>query len=788
MVYLLNAFLECFGYPVYPFASYSYEWSFSFSGAKGVWLVLVVVIACVSIFFSWQSLRKAKSLPKRIMLFSIRLITVVLIVLMVMQSGIDVQKFEKLNSSVVVMVDDSVSMSIINSDTKQGRADEVLQFIRKSGGYFDKLEKEFDVQYFTFSKDVQKVTRLELENGLKVDGNRTDIGRVLNYLSENYEKEEVKACLIFSDGVDNAAKGSTDFSQLNKFNKLTEQLQTPLYTFSPSNPGVVRDISIKDMEYDKYAFVRNESKIRVIVNVDGFGNESVPVTLKEGKSLISSKLIKVVPGVRAYAVDFEVTPDSAGSHVYSVSIPFFKDEVLKLNNLKEFSLLVIRDKIRVLHLCGRPSWDLRFLRRMLKQVHNIDLISFYILKTSEDVSLVPNSEMSLIPFPIDELFTKTLNSFDLVIFQDFDYRPFNLSGNIFNTYFENLKRHVVESGGAFLMIGGDFSFSSGAYQNTQLQDILPVHLESSEGDISNDSFKAMLTTQGQMHPVASLVSDRDNNLNVWKHLPLLHGCNKVGLVKEGSVPIAEHSGLSVNGTKMPVIAAGVMGKGRSMAIMTDSLWKWDFMASSEGGTNRYYLQFWNNAIKWLTRDPSMSVVNVSTDKRVYSAGEDVKIEITAFDTAYKPIKNGDVNLNLIRVADGVVKSSTSLKSDENGLCYLDLKPGGAGFYKVEVDVDYTGGGNGSNYVVFKVEPVNREFEDIGINDGVLTGLAEQSGGRFFKLPLSANLKDVLELQPINRVQLLGKKKYSLWDNWVIFAILVIALGAEWWLRLKEGLT
>ncbi len=773
---------------VYPFLVYSYKWNLSFSGCKGVWAGLVVVIACFAIFFSWQGLKGVKSLPKRVMLISIRVSVVVLIAFMVLQPVIELQKFEKLKSRIVVLVDSSMSMSIINSETNQSRASEVSQFIKNNSDYFGKLEKEFDVQYLAFSEDVQETTRTKIENKLQINGNRTDISGALSYVDENYGEGEVKACLLFSDGADNIDKDFAVSSKLNGFNKLTDQLHAPLYTFGPSSSSKVKDIAIKDIEYDNYAFVRNESKIRVVLKVNGFGSNRIPVTLKEGENLISSKLLNVVPGRDDYSVDFYVTPDKVGNNIYSASVPFYKDELIESNNLKEFSLSVIRDKVRILHLCGRPSWDLRFFRRMLKQVHNIDLISFYILKTSEDVSLVPNSEMSLIPFPIEELFTKALHSFDLVIFQNFDYRPFDMSGNLFKTYFANLKKYVMESGGAFLMVGGDLAFSEGGYEDTLVKDILPVQFGIDKAGISNDSFSARLTSQGHVHPVGIFDRDKVNNAEIWKTLPVLYGCNKIGTIKEDAVSIAEHPDIRVNEKNMPVIAAGNIGKGRSMAVMTDSLWKWDFMASAEGGTNRYYLTFWNNAIKWLTQDPAMNLVHIRTDKTDYKFGENVKVEIEALDSHYAPVKNGDINVNVVKAVDGSVVLSAPLKTDEKGGCSLDFEPMSAGFHKIEIEIDGVSDENSRNYSVFKVNSLNREFEDIEIKDSDLSGLADYSGGKFYKLPLNTNFKGQLRLEPVNRFQLLGKTKYSLWDNWVVFAVLVSAFGTEWWLRLKEGLT
>ena len=132
-------------------------------------------------------------------------------------------------------------------------------------------------------------------------------------------------------------------------------------------------------------------------------------------------------------------------------------EAIAENNARAFLLKVIRDKIRVLQVTGRPSWDERFLRGLLKHDPNVDLVSFFILRTPTDVELVPSDELSLIPFPTEELFQEQLRSFDVVFLQNFNYGPYGIGA-----YLGEISDYV-EEGGGLAMIGGDLSFTSGGY-------------------------------------------------------------------------------------------------------------------------------------------------------------------------------------------------------------------------------------------------------------------------------------------------------------------------------------
>ncbi len=131
---------------------------------------------------------------------------------------------------------------------------------------------------------------------------------------------------------------------------------------------------------------------------------------------------------------------------------------------------MVRDKIRVLMISGNPSMNYRFMRTALKNDPSIDLLSFVILRTPTDILNVPLQEQSLIPFPVETLFTKELNNFDLLIFDNLAFPPLHHSN-----YLENI-REFVRGGGGFAMIGGPNLLDGGRYARTPLEEILPIRV------------------------------------------------------------------------------------------------------------------------------------------------------------------------------------------------------------------------------------------------------------------------------------------------------------------------
>jgi len=487
-----------------------------------------------------------------------------------------------------------------------------------------------------------------------------------------------------------------------------------------------------------------------------------PLVLKEGDRILVSKIIEIREDQKEYKVDLQFTPRKIGKRIYTLNLPRFAEESILTNNQKEFEVDVARDRIRILHLNGRPSWDSRYLREVLANNPRVDLLSFFILRNMGDDVVAPTSELSLIPFPSNLLFDDYLSSFDLIIFQNFKYEPF-----IDKKYLSNIRKYV-EKGGAFLMVGGELSFQGGSYSHTPIEDILPVSFKDVETRFIDKEFRPKISGDFSNHPILRL--EKELNEEVWSSLPPLHGAN-LGLVANKDAYV-----LLKNESESPILVAGEFGEGRTALLATDSVWSWGF----GGAGGRYFHRFWNNVIDWLIAEPETRRLQLESDKERYREEEQVLIKFKLLKENYQPAENITGKLTLSSRSGEVI--AKELKTDKLGGQVFPFIPEQSGFYEAVIEIEGL-----QEKIMFSVLKDNAEFEKPLVNDFVLKKIAQVSGGQYKVLDGTNDLSALQFENPEIKVKS-HSRSFSLWENWWAYGLVVGFLVMDWWLRRKAGLS
>lgn len=751
------------------------EWSIQWA-PENIEIILSILGLSVplALWFFWTGMARVPSLPKKVFLFSLRIFAFVFLALLLLRPQLELKKSRLLENSIAALLDDSESMSIKTFPTEETRMDLVRKTLAANKEYFADLKKVFNVDLFFVSDHIEPFSEADLTERYQPRTSNTDFTRVFAELQKRYDKKSLQGVFLFTDGAD-LTQGTGKPSR-----ELLEALagfKGPVHTFQSGTNESFKDLSIQDLDVPDFGFVHQPVNLSVSLQASSMGNKNVSLTLKEGKNVLVSKIVEIREDRVSYNVDLQFTPRDLGSRIYSLSVPLFAGESIASNNRGDFQVQVIRDRIRVLHLSGRPSWDCRYLREVLVNSPRVDLLSFFILRTLGDDVAAPTSELSLIPFPSNLLFSDYLNSFDLIIFQNFRFESFidvKLLGNL-KTY--------VENGGAFLMIGGKLSFHGGGYERTPIEDILPVHLERGAQAYLNEEFRPRLKKNLLRHPILRLEKKAESNQKIWKSLPPLNGLNLGLTPKPGSYVLAAYE-KAAGSASHPVLAAAKIGKGRSAVLATDSSWNWNFRSLGEGGSGRYYQRFWNNLIAWMTNAPETRLLKLETGKERYRQGEEVLIKFNVLKEDYTPSVKEKVNLTLVKAAGR--RQDQLLESDQNGDGVFQFLPDREGFYSVQIEVDRKGG-KISDAISFGVFRETAEFEKPLVNGALLKNVAEITGGRYVVLDEAMDLTGT-EFENPEVMAETKRKTFTPWDDGWTYGLLVGFLLIDWWTRRKFGLS
>ena len=210
----------------------------------------------------------------------------------------------------------------------------------------------------------------------------------------------------------------------------------------------------------------------------------------------------------------------------------------------------------------------------------------------------PIRELSLIAFPIRELFEVKLDEFDLIIFDRYRQR-----GVLPRYYYENIAAYV-KKGGALLESTGPSYASSFSLYRTPLGEALPAE---PLGRVIEGGFKPRVTDIGQRHPVTADLPGSAGKEPQWGRW--------FRLVDAGVT-----RGLTVmSGTEgRPLLVLDRYGDGRVAQILSDQVWLWS--RGFEGGGPQAELL--RRLAHWLMKEPDLE------EEDLRAAVHDGKLEIT----------------------------------------------------------------------------------------------------------------------------------------------------------------
>ena len=532
-------------------------------------------------------------------------------------------------------------------------------------------------------------------------------------------------------------------------------------------------ISGKASEYDRrveieegprFGLVSQKQNIKFRVIHEGTmpnAAAKVPVSILLDGKLTTTQM--VTPGQTA-TVSIDIT--HAGQNIVEIKAESASGEVTEVNNRIVTSVEGIHEKLKVLIISGSPNPNTRMWRSMLKSDPDVDSVHFMVQRLPEQLDDTPREEMSLMPFPMNEVFAENLGKFNLIVLDNYESR--NL---LSNDYLENIVKYV-KGGGALLVASGPEYAGAESIFKTPLAAVLPAE---PTGQVTERDFTPRISERGQRHPV----------------MRGLDGANASGESKPTwgswyrSVDVKTPAGDVVmeGADKKPLLILSHQEKGRVAMLNTDSTWRWERGYASKGPYASLLLQ----TSHWLMKNPALEeeALRVSQQKR------DIVVEQQTMGDKSTPVT--------IRMPSGKTLTVTPEVSAP-GLWQAKVPATEMGFYSVEQ------GGKYPRTAFVNVGPDNaREYAATISTPDILKPLVTRTGGLVARMTDTAGNLTTPKLQAVTvdkkDTKLAGDDwmgvrmtdasilrsidKKQVVDNRILALVLLLSMAAAYW-RQAEG--
>lgn len=663
---------------------------------------------------------------------------------------------------VVVLFDASESMSLREGSSSRFR--QAVDFAR------DRLspildESAVNVTPILFDEDIRLTSGRALPE-IEPDGPETNLARAIasSILADSMPP---LAVIALTDGI-----ATVDRDNSRAVSALVTH-RVPFVGFGFGSATGGRILSLEDMHAPAVVAPDQHFRVSARLRTTGDAMPAFDLLLLRNGQLIDRRTIAGFEGPRLWQESFEVSESAEGLNTYTVQLmppqaPSIRSPSLEASGTVR---VVQEGDLRVLYLQGGLTWDYKFIQLALRNDPAIKLSG--LSRTASTSNFFENVQNDI---ELTEGFPSTiekLNEFRVVVLSNL--RP----GDLTPRQQQLLAQFCGEYGGGVLMIGGTETFQS-SWQDSRLEDLLPVHFATLAGAASTTRFRVQLTPAAETHPIFQ-ISDDGSTRAAWANLPVLHDAARVSDVKRGAEVWLKHDGL-VAGHEPVVMAAQRFGNGMSAVICTQSFWRWRLARSSN---TEHYDRFWRQLVRHLS-EAGRETISLTLRDQQLTPERPIRLTIERradTGTNAAPI---DMSVKLVNEhQQEIARQNIALVPDQSR--DLTFEPDAAGLFTAIVE-DTDGIVLASHAI--HIREIAAEFLSTGIRMETLNQWAALSGGFATRAADCPDLADQLTalLHPHNADS--PELPYVMpagVNGWSLLALLSL-ICTEWVLRKRWSLT
>lgn len=735
----------------------------------------------------------------------------------------------------LVLTDNSQSLNRDSGDEARSDAGNLAdRFSRtlqeKEDSWLSRLGQDFEVHQFAFDRRLRSVRSVE---ELKWSGEASALKSVLDGLAARFQERHVGGILLLTDG--NATDLHVD--EVAAVQEKASSAMPPVFPVVFRQAESPPDVVIDSVSVSETPFEDAPVSLQCDVRLHGLSNETVSESdllaecqlIDSEGSIVKTERLPVDDPAATLPFRFQFRPIKPGVAFYRLNVTVLEldgeqDKPLVESTLVNNSRIVQvkrgAEKQRILYVGGRPNWEYKFLRRAVEDDDQVDLAGLirvakreakfdfrgrdgqssnslfrgFKAETDEETERfdepviirlnMKDAEELRAGFPKD---AKELFGFSAIILDDLEAGFFN------RDQLTLIEKFVSERGGGLMMLGGAECYQTGDYARTPVADALPVYLDRARFPEPDTMLSLDLTREGWLQPWVRLRSTEHDERSRLTTMPDFKTLNPTFGIKPGASVLATVSDAA--GQQWPALVTQSYGRGRSAAMLIGDLWRWQISRIDESPDD--LSKAWRQSLRWLVADVAQRV-DVDLQPAPDVAPEAVRVNVRVVDEDFLPLENARVTVQVTGprqllsdesekkeevTVDVTLDAETSL--DEAGLYSAVFVPPQAGAWTITADA-VTGEGDllTADRSGWVHQPLVEEFREPEVNRELLDTLASATGGEVVE---AEELDDFVASLKSRPMPVEEAWTMPLWDQPLVFLIVLGCLIGEWGLRRTKGL-
>lgn len=557
-----------------------------------------------------------------------------------------------------------------------------------------------------------------------------------------------------------------------------------VYAVPVGSARAAPDLSVQAWAQSDHLFAGQSTRLTAQLYQRGLAGRTANVQLFLEEQLVDEQSVQLSDTLTE--VDFEIQPDLPANqpsrhHAYSLRATLTDDgEASQENNRQDVFVQVSRERVRVLVLEGQPHWETRNLARVLAASPRFEVRGRYALGDQRRLGLNQGSNDAE---GSAELFAGT----DIVVLGRWVERLLTIEQA------RQLTRFVQESGGAVVFARGRPTGISAAGDAVlaELAAITPV-------DFGAERAAAVVLAESVQAGADRSALTQLGEQVAWTQLPGMLAVTQVTGRRSASVVLLEARDAAGDLSQGPAAAAVVTlraGRGATMAVLTDGMWRWDLQGPADTDTPSdpaptsatAYATFWTRAAQWLASGGE------------FLPGQDIALQLSAMTTQPGQPVQLSVSMRYLdpeRFAPSLVVTDPlgeqteliAMPTDRTSTLRYELMPEAEGVYQFALTTP------GQPDLVPADQPIQSrlvvadravEYRDTAARPDVLRQLTQQRGGRCLEVDEYQPLLEQLETLALTRAT--DPRQRPVFNRWPVFALIGGSMGVHWLLRRRGGL-